>query len=381
MPALDNLPPDQRAVLQMVLQRGRTYDEIAGLLSIDRAAVRQRALDALDALAPAAVLPGPESALVTDYLLGQLPEKVAEQVYAYLQASDADRAWAQELVAILAPVGPLPEIPAGAPLGADDWSAGGLEQGGDPIQPAAPQPDEAYGSTDSEAADATEEWSESAVADPAPAAPAPWPSAESSAGSGGTRTRATPGPRPSSRRGGAILLGSVAALIVAVILVVVLTSSGGGPKHSGSGLPAATATTSQNASTTVTTTTGTTTTAAAPTLLAQLNLKSPTGVSSTLGVAQVIREQGITGIVILAQGIPANTSHNAYAVWLYNSAGSFKFVGFVRNLVTKTGKLSAEGQLPPGAAAYHRLLITLETQQKPSAPGEVVLSGPFREHP
>ena len=37
MSALDNLPPDQRAVLQMVLQRGRSYDEIAALLSIDRA--------------------------------------------------------------------------------------------------------------------------------------------------------------------------------------------------------------------------------------------------------------------------------------------------------------------------------------------------------
>jgi hypothetical protein len=380
MPALDNLPPDQRAVLQMVLQRGRTYDEIAGLLSIDRAAVRQRALDGFDALAPAAVLPGPESALVTDYMLGQLPEKVAEQVYSYLQASDADRAWAQALAVILAPLGSLPEIPAGAPLGAGDRSAGGLERSSDPVEHEAPEPGEPYepyepaDSADAVGADA---WPESPAAQTPPASPEPWATTEWTGGSGRARTEAAREPRPSSRRGGAILLGSIAAVIVAVILVIALTS-GGAKKHTGSTPPAATST-SQTASTTATT--GTTTTAVTPTLLAQLNLKSPTGVSSTVGVAQVIREQGVTGIVIVAQGIPANTSHNAYAVWLSNSAGSFKFVGFVRNLVTKTGKLSAEGQLPTGAATYHKLLITLETQQKPSAPGEVVLSGPFREHP
>ena len=52
MASLDSLPADQRAVLQLVLQRGRSYDEIAQMLSIDRAGVRERALPALDALGP-----------------------------------------------------------------------------------------------------------------------------------------------------------------------------------------------------------------------------------------------------------------------------------------------------------------------------------------
>src|SRR5581483_3559712 len=50
MASLDSLPPDQRAVLQMVLQRGRSYDDIAEMLSIDRASVRRRALEAFDEL-------------------------------------------------------------------------------------------------------------------------------------------------------------------------------------------------------------------------------------------------------------------------------------------------------------------------------------------
>ena len=97
-------------------------------------------------------------------------------------------------------------------------------------------------------------------------------------------------------------------------------------------------------------------------------------------MADVIREDGVAGIVIDAQGLAANTAHNAYAVWLYNSPSSHSFAGFVKNLVGKNGRLAAQGQLPAGASRYHHLLITLETQQKPASPGEVVLSGPFREH-
>jgi hypothetical protein len=116
-------------------------------------------------------------------------------------------------------------------------------------------------------------------------------------------------------------------------------------------------------------------------MLAQLNLSSPTGDANTVGIAQVIRESGVVGVVIDAQGVPANGAHNAYALWMYNSPSSYEFVGFVPNLVGRDGKLATEGKLPANAASYHHLEITLETQQKPAHPGEVVLSGPFSESP
>ncbi len=72
MPSLDNLPGDQRAVLQMVLRRGRSYDEIARLLSLDRAAVRERAQIALDAIGPHAEVAPEQQHRIADYLLGQL---------------------------------------------------------------------------------------------------------------------------------------------------------------------------------------------------------------------------------------------------------------------------------------------------------------------
>jgi hypothetical protein len=51
---LDRLPPDQRAVLSLVLDRGKSYAEVSELLGIPEGAVRDRAHAALDALAVAA---------------------------------------------------------------------------------------------------------------------------------------------------------------------------------------------------------------------------------------------------------------------------------------------------------------------------------------
>lgn len=373
MAALDNLPPDQRAVLQMVLQRGRSYDEIAAVLSIERSAVRQRALDAFDALTPATVLPGPERALVTDYLLGQLPERVAEQVHSYLRAADADREWALALAQVVAPLasGSLPEIPAGAPLGADDLSAGGPESDSD----SAPSSD-ASAPAPASAAPGHAESAEPVTA--AHASAAPVPAAPATARREPRRPRepvARREPGSSSRRGGAILLSVVAAVIVAAVIIAIVGSGGSG---SGTHTVAQQRTSSTRTGTVSATQTSTTSTTH---ILAQVNLSSPTGAKATLGIAEVVREKGVVGVVIDAQGVPPNTAHNAYAVWLYNSPSSHEFVGFVPNLVGSDGKLVTEGKLPADASSYHRLLITLETASKPSSPGEVVLSGIFREHP
>src|SRR5579875_1128643 len=80
MAPIDSLPADQRAVLELVLRRGRSYDEIARLLSIDRAGVRRRALAALDTLGPQTRVSADRRALITDYLLDALPAAVAAEL-------------------------------------------------------------------------------------------------------------------------------------------------------------------------------------------------------------------------------------------------------------------------------------------------------------
>src|SRR5437588_8243029 len=114
MTSIESLPADQRAVLELVLRRGRSYDEIATLLSIDRAGVRQRALAALDALGPTTRVPPERRGLITDYLLGALPAGVADDVREHLSQSASERAWARAVSGELQGLseGLLPEVPA-----------------------------------------------------------------------------------------------------------------------------------------------------------------------------------------------------------------------------------------------------------------------------
>ena len=53
MPRLDDLPPDLRATLSLLVDRGKSYAQVAELLGIPEQAVRDRAHAALDALAGA----------------------------------------------------------------------------------------------------------------------------------------------------------------------------------------------------------------------------------------------------------------------------------------------------------------------------------------
>jgi Sigma-70, region 4 len=317
MASLDSLPADQRAVLQLVLQRGRGYDEIAKMLNVDRAGVRERALAAFDALGPHTRVPPERRALITDYLLGQLPERVSEQTRDRLGESASERAWARVLASELAPLAsePLPEIPVDS----------GHEE---PVETGASVADEA----------------------------------ETIPGDDGVREPEPAGARPSSRRGGAMLLGIGALVVIIAVVIVVIASGGSSKKHA------------THATTVASTPAGTTSTNGTQ-LIAQVNLVSPAGTKKTAGVAQVIRQGANTGLVIVAQGVPANTSHDAYAVWLYNSPADSHILGFVNPGVKTDGKLQTAGVLPTNASHYKQLLVTLETQAKPHGPGKIVLEG------
>ncbi len=361
MATVDSLPPDQRAVLQLVVQRGRSYDDIAKLLSIDRAAVRQRALAALDALGPQTRLAPERRALITDYLLGQLPGPVSDDTRNSLAGSASERAWARVVASELAPLATheLPEIPA--------EDAGGRSAA--PATPAAAavaavEASESPGhGSGREAAPVAAAAGSLAQAQAEPSAPVPQdhglPEPAPAAAPGG-------GGKPSSRVGGAVLLGIGALIAVIVVVIVIVTSGGGSTKTTSSSAAAPPTTTSTPA-------TGTTSTAAKP--VAQINLTSPTGATSPTGIAEVVKQGSADGIVIVAQGVTPNSKHDAYAVWLYKSATQAKILGFVNPGVGSNGRLSTAGALPTDAANYSQLLVTLETQASPKAPGKIVLQG------
>lgn len=341
MAPIDNLPPDQRAVLQMVLSRGRGYDEIAKMLQIERADVRQRALQALDALGPSTRVPPERRALITDYLLGQLPARVSDDTRAQLARSPSERAWARVVASELQSLAddPLPEIPAAV---ADGDAGARPTDAGEPQVPVS-------------AATAA------AASEPEP-----------------PRDRGR-GPRtiyqPSSRRGGAILLGLVAAVVIGVVVFLIVNSGGSSHKSRSAPAAATTASTTPGATSTTACNPATSTTACP---VAQINLRSPNS-RSTLGIAEILKKGNTTAIAIVAQGVPANTKHNAYAVWLANSPtdSHARRLGFVNPGVGKNGRLQTAGGLPGNASSYKQLLVTLETKPNPLQPGTVVLQGQF----
>jgi hypothetical protein len=113
---IDELKPDQRAALQLLLKQGRSYEDIASLLHIDPSAVQHRARGALDALGPEGVegLSMSEQDEIADYLLGQQSASERAQTRDLLEESAAGRAWARIVAGELREIAPdaLPEIPA-----------------------------------------------------------------------------------------------------------------------------------------------------------------------------------------------------------------------------------------------------------------------------
>lgn len=303
-------------MLELVLRRGRSYDEIAQLLSIDRAGVRQRALAAFDALGPQTRVAPDRRALITDYLLDALPDGVAREVQDHLGASASERAWARAISSELQGLSdhPLPEIPANGRI----TRSGARSEANRPAATAVP------------------------------------------AASGSPRDR--PPRRVGSRVGGAVLLGLAAAVAIALVLVFVVFTGGKAHNHAAAHRSAGHGSTSSAAK-----------------VLAQVRLRSPSGAASPVGAAELVKLNGRNGVAIVAQGL-APTKKNPpayYAAWLYNSRSDAYFLGIVQGAVSSNGRLETGGYAPSNASHFHQLLLTLETQAHPKTPGQVMLAGTF----
>jgi hypothetical protein len=115
MPGIEQLPPDQRAVLQLLLKQGRSYDDLSSVLRMDAGSVRDRAHLALETVGPDTDLSDDRLDEVADYLLGQQPASARAQTREFLAGSASGRAWARVVAGELRPLaseGGLPEIPA-----------------------------------------------------------------------------------------------------------------------------------------------------------------------------------------------------------------------------------------------------------------------------
>ncbi len=363
---LETLPPDQRAVLQLILVQGRGYDDLATTLKLDASAVRTRAHAGADALVP---LPPARDELdadtrgrVVDYLLGQQDDGERIVTFAELGGSPAACRWAQSLREQLADVAreELPEVPASAAVAPTNGSAP------QPVAAVAVQPAAA---TTAPAATLTPPPATVALAPASPAPGGPTPPAA-------PRPPAGPGGSGSSRLGGAILIAGAAAL--AIVLAIVLI--GGGDDDNGT--PASTSAAQTQAQTQTQARTQPTTTPASGQqtgrIVAQVNLVATPAGGGALGVGLIQQASGRRAIAIQAQRLPANGAQDIYAVWLQGAAGS-KFLGFVPRQVRADGTFTVTAALPANASSYTTVLITREgITAVPTAPGATILSGPLR---
>jgi hypothetical protein len=350
MSAFEQLPPDQRATLSLLLRRRKSYAEVAKLLELDQRAVHDRAHAGLALLAPALARAVPQQLReqVADYLLGQQDERQALLTRAQIAASAPAREWAKALAVELVHVtaDQLPEIPEPSEREGDAPPARELDRparGAATTAPSEAVVDDARVPTDEE-----------------------------------------PG-RHSSRRGGFALLGLIAVVVVVAIVLVVSSGKGSGKNVAGTGPPRGTSAGETEASSETTSTTntsgsesasgGTTKKSSSAHVEKDISLTAPHGGKATGGV--VVGSEGEKHAFLLAARGLQPTNGFKYVAWLINSKGEADGLGIAPE-VSSSGELNAGGALPANASSYDRIEVTRNTEAKPKRPGAVVLEGEFK---
>jgi len=346
---LESLPPDQRAVLQLILAQGRGYADLAATLRLDPAAVRERAHAGASALAAAAsgAVDADTRGRVVDYLLDQQDEGERIVTYAELGDSPAASRWAQALREQLAPVAreELPEVPAAAPVATAVNGSGSTT--------AAPEP----------------------TTVPAALAPIPPPPAAPTREPRPRDAGESAAPRP-SRLGGAILIAGALALVIVLAIVLIGGNDEGSPSASTSGAQQQTSTRTQSS-------TPSSSSRAQVRTIGGAVLRPPAG-GSALGAALVQQSpNGRRLLALEAARLPGNGAQEFYGIWLQGSAGN-RFLGFVPRQVRANGTFTVSSNLPSDLdlTAYATVLVTTEDGSEgastPTTPGPTVLSGPLR---
>ena len=321
MPAmpLDALAPDQRAVVQLILQRDRSYAQIAELLKISEDAVRARAHAGLSALAPEVELPADKIAQIADFLLGQQNGKPRQSTRKLLREDEGARTWAETVRESLEGVGEVPDLPAGDAMPVEE--------------------------------------------EPAKPAPRPRPLREGRRPVAATEPEGTAA-ASSSRLGGALLIGGAVLAIVVVVLALFVFKGDDKDKS-----PKSSAAASATATPTAT-----------PQQVGQIALKGTNG-SKAAGVMTLYTAQNQLAFTLQGANVPKNKSNEAYAVWFTTPGGGSQRLGFAQP-VTANGQLGTTGprtadldKFPRWLAKYKQVVVSRERNGSAKKPGPVVLRG------
>jgi hypothetical protein len=306
MAGLDSLTDSQSAILQLLLKRAKSYEQIDAMLKLQAGAAQSRAHDAIDAIGPwRAEIGDARCHEIADYLLDQQSETVRAATNEYLSDSAAGRRWARAVADALRPIaaGELPRIP--------------------------PDPVEA----------------------PPPAAPPPAPPAAHS-------QRSAPDGRD-SQLATRLLFGALGlAVAIAVIIVTGVFSD------------------DVKTTTSTVTRTASTTPSSSPQTISQGTLTAPGGGDATADTGIIhYRQTNNFKLLVAAKNLKPPPSGSAYGIWLYTSESEKLFLGFPMATVSDAGTLDVVADLTPDTPNFDEVLVTRETTEKPTSPGEIILRG------
>jgi Anti-sigma-K factor rskA/Sigma-70, region 4 len=309
VPTFDQLPAEQRAIIELVVRRGRSYQALSEALGIPTPRVRELAREALTDLAPVtAERVDPERrAQIADYVLGQQTGGEDAATRAHLRRSEAARAWTLSLIDSL-----------------DDM----YEDGTRPEAPAAAAVEEAPRERErARTRERIRERRARAEAEPAEAEPAAPPAEPAPRAREALAPEAVAAVRRRRLIAGGLALIALAGLIVGIISI----AGGSSKKHQPP-------------------TTG-------PTRLIGEQLK-PLGGTNAQGLA-VIAQRATQRIVVVQAKLPPTKKGQAYEVWLYNSPSDAQSIG--AQVTDAQGNYQGQGPLPASVSRFKYIDVSLET--------------------
>lgn len=348
MATFDQLPPEQKAILELVLQRRQSYSDLAGMLGMPTARVRELARQALTDLSPrSASRVDPEwRGQVADYLLGQQTGPEGTATRGHLKRSEAARLWSLSLLDSLDHLYSEED----APIIPEGEAAPAAER---PRRRERERPRE----RERERPPARDREREFEPSRPARAPRSPL--------SGGRRRDRgerparplTPDAEAVVRRRRIAAAAAAATILLFGLLVWpvgLLTGDDDGGDGGGDN--------------------GGEQAEGQPRVLGQLLLRAQSGERGAVGIALITERDGERSLLVQARGLKPTRQGQAYEVWLFNDQRDAVSMG--AQLTDRQGNYQGAGRLPNDYEKYTFLDISRETvDQNAAHSGESVLRG------
>jgi Sigma-70, region 4 len=346
MATLDQLPPEQRAIVELVIQRGRSYETLAEVLQVPQARVRELAREALTELSPrtASRVDIDRRGQVADYLMRQQSAEEERATRDYLKQSEPARAWALSLLDSLDPLytnGSAPSVPEPA--------AG---EGGAAV--AAAPAAEAETAEDRIRARERERTRKRPVAEAEAERVAEPEEAEEAAKPKPEREALSPEAQSALKRrrilGAVAGVALLAGLVIAILAIAGVFSSDKKSSSSSSTTP----------TTASTTPSGTSTTGGQVQVVGGIALNPLGKNNKSTGVAYIVQQGSQRYVVIQAKvpPLPSNQKVAAYEVWLYNSNTDARSLG--AQYTNAQGVLQGRAPLPADVGKFKSIDISRE---------------------